>query len=254
MAPYDTDKTFQKHPILIDRISMQYNEEGDNLRLLLIEDEKGLADSLSAILKKENYIVDNYSDGESGLYAALSNIYDVIILDVMLPKLNGFEVLKRLRDEKISTPVLNLTAKCDISDMVTGLDIGADDYLTKPFIIEELLARLRALCRRQGEILSDVLTFGNMELDLSKCLLVCQATGMSINISQKEMQLLEILMINKHQVLTKEQLTVKIWGYDSHTEYNNVEVYISFIRKKISFIRAGIKIKAVRGIGYILEE
>jgi DNA-binding response OmpR family regulator len=224
------------------------------LRLLLIEDEKGLADSLSAILKKENYIVDYYSDGESGLYAALSNIYDVIILDVMLPKLNGFEVLKRLRNEKISTPVLNLTAKCDISDMVTGLDFGADDYLTKPFIIEELLARLRALCRRQGEIIPDALTFSNMELDLSKCLLMCTTTGKSINISQKELQLLEILMINKHQVLTKEQLTVKIWGFDSQTEYNNVEVYISFIRKKISFIGAATKIKAVRGIGYILEE
>jgi DNA-binding response OmpR family regulator len=120
--------------------------------------------------------------------------------------------------------------------------------------MEELLARLRALCRRQGEILPDILNFGNMELDLLKCMLVCSTTGKSINISQKEMQLLETLMINKHQVLTKEQLTVKIWGFDSQTEYNNVEVYISFIRKKISFIGAGIKIKAVRGIGYILEE
>ena len=224
------------------------------MRLLLIEDEKGLADSLSAILKKENYIVDHYSDGESGLYAALSNIYDVIILDVMLPKLNGFEVLKRLREEKISTPVLNLTAKCAVSDMVTGLDIGADDYLTKPFIMEELLARLRALCRRQGELLPEVLTFHNMELDLSKCLLLCTTTGKTINITQKELQLLEMLMINQQQVLTKEQLTVKIWGYDSSTEYNNVEVYISFLRKKISFIGAAAKIKAVRGIGYILEE
>lgn len=224
------------------------------MRLLLIEDEKAFADSLSSILKKENYIVDHYSDGESGLYAALSNIYDVIILDVMLPKLDGFEVLKRLRDQKVSTPVLNLTAKCDTSDMVNGLDIGADDYMTKPFIKEELLARLRALCRRQGEILPEVLTFSNMELDLSKCVLLCSSTGKSINISQKELQLLEIFMVNKHQILTKEQIMLKIWGYDSQTEYNNVEVYVSFIRRKISFIGASTKIKAVRGIGYILED
>lgn len=224
------------------------------MRLLLIEDEKGMADSLSAILKKENYIVDCYFDGESGLYAALTNIYDAIILDVMLPKMNGFEVLKRLRGERISTPVLNLTAKCDVLDKITGLDNGADDYLTKPFIIEELLARIRALCRRQGEILAEVLGFGNMELDLTKCLIRCLDTGKLINISQKELQLLEILMINKQQIITKEQLTLKIWGYDSQTEYNNVEVYISFVRKKMAFIGASAKIKAVRGIGYILEE
>jgi DNA-binding response OmpR family regulator len=224
------------------------------LRLLLIEDEKGLADSLSSILKKENYIVDHYCDGENGLYAALSNIYDTIILDVMIPKLNGFEVLKRLRDEKVSTPVLILTAKCATSDMVTGLDFGADDYLTKPFIMEELLARLRALCRRQGEILSEVLTFSDLELDPSKCLIMCSTTGKSMKISQKELQMLESLMIHKHQIITKEHLTLKIWGYDSQTEYNNVEVYISFTRKKISFIGSNTKIKAVRGIGYILEE
>lgn len=225
-----------------------------NMRLLLIEDEHGLADSISSVLKKENYIVDNCYDGESGFYAALSNIYDTIILDVMLPKINGFEVLKKLRHEKVSTPVLVLTAKYSISDKVMGLDIGADDYLTKPFIIEELLARIRALCRRQGDLRTDVLTFNDLELYPSKSKIFCISTGKSVQIAQKELQILEYLMIHKDQIVTKEQFILKIWGYDSEAEYNNVEVYVSFTRKKIAFIGAKVKIKAVRGMGYILEE
>jgi DNA-binding response OmpR family regulator len=224
------------------------------MRLLLVEDELGLADSLSSILMKENYIVDHCSDGESGYYAAMSNIYDIIILDVMIPILDGFEILKKLREENISTPVLILTAKSDTTDMVTGLDNGADDYLTKPFVMEELLARLRALGRRQGEILTDIHSFHDLELYPSKCLIMCTTTGKSVNISQKELQMLESLMIHKHQILTKEQLTLKTWGYDNQAEYNNVEVYISFTRKKISFIGSQTKIKAIRGVGYTLEE
>lgn len=224
------------------------------MRLLLIEDEIGLADSLSSVLKKENYIVDNCYEGESGLNAALSNIYDVIILDVMLPKINGFEVLKKIRHEKVSTPVLMLTAKFNVSDKVKGLDSGADDYLTKPFVMQELLARIRALSRRQGELLSDILTFGDLELYPSKSRIVCTSTGKSVQLAQKELQILEYLILNKGQIITKEQLFLKIWGYESNAEYNNIEVYISFTRKKIMFIGSKVKIKAVRLIGYEMEE
>ncbi len=224
------------------------------MRILLIEDEQRLADSLSVILNKENYIVDTCYDGENGYYAALSAIYDAIILDVMLPRLNGLELLEKLRKEKISTPVMMLTAKCTTSDMVTGLDTGADDYLTKPFRSEELLARLRALCRRQGELREDILIFHDLELYPTKCILKCITTGKTVEISQKEQQILESLMLHQGQLLTKEQINLKIWGYENNAEYNNVEVYISFTRKKISFIGSDTKIKAVRGVGYRLED
>lgn len=224
------------------------------MRLLLIEDERGLADSLSSILKKENYTVDHCFDGVGGLEAALSDIYDAVILDVMLPRLNGFEVLKKMRQENIFTPVLMLTARYSVSDKVKGLDIGADDYLTKPFEIEELLARIRALCRRQGELHTDVLTYSDIELYPAKSKITCTTTGKSVQIGQKELQLLEYLILNKNQIVTKEQLFLKIWGYESEAEYNNIEVYISFTRKKIAFIGSKIKIKAVRMIGYELEE
>lgn len=223
------------------------------MRILLIEDEHGLADSISMVLKKENYVVDNFYDGESGLYEALSNIYDIIILDIMLPKMNGFDVLKKLRQERITTPVLILTAKYSLSDKVKGLDIGADDYMTKPFMMEELLARLRAICRRQGELITDALSFHDLELYSSKCKIVCSSNGKSVQLSQKELQIMEYLMINKDQVVTREQLTLKIWGFENKAEYNNLEVYISFTRKKISFIGSNVRIKAVRGIGYLLE-
>lgn len=223
------------------------------MRILLIEDERGLADSISQVLKNENYIINNCYDGESGLYEAMSNIYDVIVLDIMLPKINGFELLKRLRKEKISTPVLILTAKYSISDKVKGFDLGADDYLTKPFIMDELLARLRALCRRQGELLTDIKIYGDLELYPSKSKIVCTTNHKSIQLGQKELQILEYLMINQGQIVTREQLNLKIWGFENEAEYNNVEVYISFTRKKISFIEANVKIKAVRGIGYELE-
>ncbi len=224
------------------------------MRLLLVEDEHGLADSLSLVLKKENYIVDNSYDGENGLHAALSEIYDVIILDVMLPKMNGFDVLKTLREENVATPILLLTAKYAISDKVKGLDIGADDYLTKPFVMEELLARIRALGRRQGELHNDILSFGDMELYPGKSKIYCRVTGKSVQLAQKELQILEYLMLNKNQIVTKEQIFIKVWGYESSAEYGNVEVYISFTRKKIAFIGSRVKIKAVRLIGYELEE
>ncbi len=224
------------------------------MRVLLIEDEHRMADSLIAILKRENYIVDIYYDGESGYYAALSAIYDTIIIDVMLPGLNGLEVIEKLRKEKITTPVMILTAKCSKSDMITGLDIGADDYLTKPFDTEELLARLRALCRRQSELREDILAFHDLELNLLQGIIKCVTSGKTLEISHKELQILESLMLHQGQILTKEQLNLKIWGYENNAEYNTVEVYISFTRKKLSFIESNTLIKAVRGVGYRLEK
>jgi DNA-binding response OmpR family regulator len=223
------------------------------MRILIIEDEHGLVDSIGTVLKNENYLVDYCYDGESGLYAALSDIYDVILLDIMLPKMNGFEVLKKMRYEKVSTPVLMLTARYSLSDKVKGFDAGADDYLTKPFMMEELLARIRALCRRQGELLADLLIFGDLELDSAKSRIKCTTTGKSVQVAQKELQILEYLILNKDQIVTKEQIFVKIWGYESEVDYNNVEVYISFTRKKMLFIGSKDKIKAVRGIGYKIE-
>lgn len=224
------------------------------MRLLLIEDEWILADSLSTVLKKENYIVDVCYNGESGLNAALSNIYDVIILDLMLPKLNGFDVLKQLRTSRIATPVIILTAKFSLTDKVTGLDVGADDYLTKPFLIEELLARLRALCRRQADLSEDIYHFSDLELHPSKCIITCSLTHKSVQLGQKEAQLMEYLFFNKDSIVTKEQLLLKIWGYNNNAEYNNVEVYVSFTRKKIAFVGSKAKIKSIRGMGYRLEE
>lgn len=225
------------------------------MRVLIVEDEYALADVLKATLEHENYTVDISGDGEDGLEQGLTGIYDIIILDVMLPKMNGFKVLEQLRKEKITSHVVMLTAKSELDDKVKGLDCGADDYMTKPFQTRELLARLRAVSRRKGEIEEDrVLRFGDIELDLKSCELSNLNTGAAIKLGAKEFQLLEYLMRNSTQILTREQIAEKIWGFDSDAEYNNVEVYISFLRKKISFIDAKSRIKAVRGVGYILEE
>jgi len=221
------------------------------MRILIIEDEMGLVDALTAILTKEKYSVDAVYDGLSGYEYALSNIYDAIILDVMLPKLNGFEVLKKLRREKVQTPVLMLTAKSELEDKVLGLNTGADDYLTKPFETAELLARIRALTRRRGEISEDNLKYGDLTLRRRTYELYCDDN--SVKLGMKEFQILELLMINSNQIVTKEQITEKIWGYDDDAEYNNVEVYISFVRKKINFVGAKVRIKTTRGIGYSLE-
>ncbi|MDN5352283.1 MAG: hypothetical protein PWQ12_1203 [Clostridiales bacterium] len=223
------------------------------MHLLLIEDEINLTDALSEILRLENYIVDTVHDGISGLDAAMSGIYDVILLDVMLPGKNGFDIVKELRHSGIKTPVLMLTAKSELDDKVMGLDSGADDYLTKPFMTKELLARLRALCRRKADIENNALSFGDLTLDLSNYTLSCEKTGLSVRLGAKEHQLLEYLFINKGRVLSREQLALKIWGYDNEAEYNNVEVYISFTRKKIAFVGSEVTIKAVRGLGYELQ-
>ena len=227
-------------------------KEGHYMRILVVEDEIQLADALSEILRRNMYTVDTSYDGIDGLDNAMSGVYDCIILDIMLPGMNGFEVLKKLRKEKISTPVLLLTAKSEIEDKINGLDSGADDYLTKPFVTGELLARVRALTRRKGEIIDEnKLDYNGLELNKSTCSVIWE--GNDVKLSLKEYQIMELLISNPHQILPKERIIEKIWGYESDVEYNNIEVYISFLRKKLSVISAPVQIKTARGIGYSLE-
>ena len=223
------------------------------MRILLIEDEKRMAQALCEILRLEKYDVDHYDNGIDGLAAIESNIYDIIILDVMLPGMNGYEVAKKARSKGISTPILMLTAKAELDDKVEGLDSGADDYLTKPFMTKELLARLRALGRRTQNSNDGVLSYGDINLDTNTLTLSCTVTEQSVRLSEKEYRILEYLIANSGQILTREQLAMKIWGFESDAEYNNVEVYMSFTRKKLAFVEAKTEIKAVRGIGYELR-
>ncbi len=222
------------------------------MRVLIVEDEKRIADALGRMMKDNKYSCDVVYDGLDGYLYAESAIYDVIVLDIMLPKMNGLEVVKKLRVNKIQTPVLLLTARDSVQDIVSGLDTGADDYLTKPFTKEELLARIRALTRRQGEVILDELCFGDVVLNLSNYTLVCGEK--SIHLGYKEFEILKLLMSNPKIVVQKEDIITKVWGYDSDAEDNNVEVYISFIRKKLSFVGSKVGISTVRKIGYHLEE
>ena len=223
------------------------------MRILLVEDEKRMAEALCEILRLEKYEVDHYANGPEGLEAILSNVYDIVILDVMLPVMNGYEIARRVRGAGITTPILMLTAKAELDDKVTGLDSGADDYLTKPFMTKELLARLRALGRRTLGTADGVLSFGDITLDTNTFALTCTTNAQSVRLSEKEYRILEYLIANGGQILTREQLAVKIWGFESEAEYNNVEVYMSFTRKKLTFVEAKTEIKAVRGVGYELR-
>lgn len=223
------------------------------MRLLLVEDEKRMAQALCEILRLEKYEVDHFANGLEGMAAMESNIYDIVILDVMLPGMNGYEIAKQARQKGIRTPILMLTAKAELDDKVTGLDSGADDYLTKPFMTKELLARLRALGRRGINTPDGTLTYGDISLDTNTSTLSCTRNGQSVRLSEKEYRILEYLISNSKQILTREQLAVKIWGFESEAEYNNVEVYMSFTRKKLAFVGARTEIKAVRGIGYELR-
>ena len=223
------------------------------MRILLVEDEKRMAQALCEILRLENYEVDHYANGPDGLAAMESNIYDIAILDVMLPGMNGYEIAKKARSKGITAPILMLTAKAELDDKVQGLDSGADDYLTKPFMTKELLARLRALGRRKLGTTDSFLTFADISLDTNTLTLSCTANGQNVRLSEKEYRILEYLIANSGQILTREQLAIKIWGFDSEAEYNNVEVYMSFTRKKLAFVEAKTEIKAVRGIGYELR-
>ena len=222
------------------------------MKLLIVEDEMQLADALTEILKRSRYSVDTVYNGIDGLDCALTGVYDCIILDIMLPGMNGLEILKNIRKERISTPVLLLTARSEIDDKINGLDCGADDYLTKPFVTGELLARIRALTRRKGELIDDdKLDYNGLELIKSTASVKWQ--GNDVKLSLKEYQIMEMLMANPRQILPKERIIEKIWGYESDVEYNNIEVYISFLRKKLSVISAPVQIKTARGIGYSLE-
>lgn len=221
------------------------------MRVLIVEDEKRLAATLQDLLEMDGYTADVSYDGESGLDNALTAIYDVILLDVMLPKLNGFEVLRRLRAERVATPVLMLTARSEVTDKVQGLDCGADYYLTKPFEPKELLACVRALIRRAPELRdTGVLSCGDLRLEKSAFTLSCGER--SVRLSRKEYDMMEMLMLNQKLILTKEKLLLKVWGYESEAEDNNVEVYISFLRRKLEHLHSTVKITTIRMAGYSL--
>ena len=222
------------------------------MRVLVVEDEARLADTLRDLLEMDGSAVDVCHDGESGLDNALSGIYDLVLLDVMLPRMDGLTVLRRLRESRSAVPVLMLTARSELSDRVAGLDGGADYYLTKPFEPKELLACVRALARRQPELrVGDALAFGDLRLEKSSFTLSCDER--SVRLSRKEFDIMELLMLNRRQILTKESLLLKIWGYESDAEDNNVEVYISFLRKKLNHLRSQVKIRTIRMVGYCLE-
>ena len=223
------------------------------MNILIIEDEYSLADAVAETLKKEKFNVVIKTNGEEGEDEALTENYDLILLDVMLPEKNGFDILKYLRKEKINTPVIMLTAKSEIEDKLNGLEHGADDYITKPFAMRELMARVKAVLKRANNIdNTEMLEYGDIILDLKNAKLKCKEN--EIQISGKELEIVEQLLLNKNQVLSRENLLERIWGYDSEAEYNNVEVYITFIRRKLKLINSNVNIKAVRGIGYKLEE
>lgn len=221
------------------------------MRILIVEDEVRLAEAISEIVKEEKYESDIVHTGVDGLYYASSDIYDCIILDVMLPEMDGFEVLKEIRKRGVQTPILMLTARDEVKSKVQGLDYGADDYMTKPFDVEELLARIRAITRRKGQVILDELKFEDLALDLNNYSI--STNYKSINLTAKEFEIIKLLMSNANIVVTKDDLISKIWGYDSNAEDNNVEVYISFIRKKLKFIKSRVEITTLRKLGYKLE-
>ena len=222
------------------------------MKILLVEDERQLSDALVNILKKEKYQVTPIYDGEEGLYYAISNSYDLIILDVILPNRDGFSILEEIRKEKIGTPVLMLTALSQESDKLKGFDLGADDYLPKPFSTAELIARIRALLRRKGEYISDnSITLGNLTLNLKSYEL--STLFNSIKVSAKECELLRFLMSNPKFIATRDDLINKVWGFDTEIESNSIEVYMSFLRKKLVFLKSNVMIVTIRAVGYKLE-
>ena len=224
------------------------------MRILIVEDEKKLADIIASRLKKEKYVVDISCDGEEGLDNSLSNIYDLIILDVMLPKINGFEILNEIRKKDIKSKVIMVTAKILIEDKLNGFDKGANDYITKPFHIEELVARVNVQLRNVDNIkIIEYIEFGDLKLNVKKANLLCTTTEETINIVGKEFLLLEQFMQNPEQIISKENLYEKVWGFENDAESNNLEAYLSFIRKKIKIIGSTVQIKAIRGLGYKLE-
>lgn len=221
------------------------------MRILVVEDEEKLASILSDILVENGYQPSVANNGVAGLDEGLSGVYDAVVLDVMLPGMNGFELVKRLRAEGVSTPVLMLTARTETSDKVRGLDSGADYYLTKPFEMEEFLACLRALLRRPNEVVMDELCFCDIALVPASLLLRCR--DQSIRLSSREFELMRMLILQKGGIIKKETILLKLWGYEADVEESNVEVYISFLRKKLVRIGAGAEIRSVRRAGYYLN-
>lgn len=221
------------------------------MRLLLAEDEHALSDALVTILKHNNYSVDAVYNGQDALDYLDTGLYDGAVLDIMMPKMDGITVLKTIRARGNAVPVLLLTAKSEIDDRVLGLDSGADDYLTKPFAAKELLARIRAMTRRQQDPVDTILRAGNITLDRVRFELA--SAGGRFRLGNKEFQLMEMLMQNPGQVIPTERFFEKIWGYDSEAEINVVWVYLSYLRKKLTAIGANVQIKATRGLGYSLE-
>ncbi len=221
------------------------------MRALIVEDDKALARTLGEMLKSARVESDICYDGESGLDNGLSDVYDLIILDIMLPKKDGFSVARELRREKIDTPILMLTARTETGDRVRGLDSGGDYYLTKPFEMSELLACVRALTRRQGEVVMDELSFGDLRLNLSTGDL--SYGDKKVRLGKKEFSIMRIFLSNGEAIVSKETLINKVWGYESDAEDNNVEVYISFLRKKLAFLKAPVQIATLRKFGYRLE-
>ena len=218
------------------------------MRILIIEDESALADIISTKLKEEKYETDIFLDGEKGLFSALTNVYDLIILDIMLPKINGIDILKEIKNENISSKVIILTAKSELDDKLIGFKYGANDYITKPFHIEELIARVNALLR--NNTVKDEIICGDLKLDIRNSTLICTSNNDSIELPYKEFLLIEYFMNNFNNVITKEQIYDKVWGLDTSFESNNLEAYLSFLRKKIKIIGSNINIKSIRTIGY----
>ena len=221
------------------------------MNILVVDDEKHLADSICEILNARHINAEAVYDGEDGFDYASSGIYDVILLDIMLPKINGFEVLNKLRANKITTPIILLTARDSVGDKVKGLDLGADDYLTKPFSNEELLARIRAVSRRKGEVILNEIEYGDISLGTDSFMLKCGE--LSVRLGYKEFEIMKLLLANPDIIIGKDELITKVWGYLSDAEDNNVEVYISFLRKKLAFLKSKVNIATVRRLGYHLE-
>ena len=223
------------------------------MRVLLVEDEKNLSSAVCRLLNREQIVADPVYTGPDGLDYALGGGYDAIILDVMLPGMDGFTILERIRAEGVKTPVMMLTARGDLEDRVRGLRGGADYYLPKPFQMEELVACLRAITRRGDGAPVMALSYGGVSLTEREAKLSCESTGKSVKLGAKEYQLMELFLRNPGQILPKETLIERVWGFESDAEYNNLEVYVSILRKKLAFVGAQVKIKASRGLGYALE-
>lgn len=224
------------------------------MRILMVEDEKPLSAAIVKMLEQEHFALDAAYTGPDGLDCALSGIYDAIVLDVMLPGMDGFAVLRALRQQGVSTPVLMLTARGGVQDRVQGLNLGSDYYLPKPFERSELVACLNAITRRKDQPPVRELALGDVRLNPEDAMLSCTDNGKSVRLAAKEYQLMELFLRNPHQLLPKETILERVWGFDNEAEYNNLSVYLTFLRRKLAFVGAHVEIRASRGLGYMLEE